>query len=61
MHLKNTGTINVFDAYIGIDFMLYNYRYMKVELRNLRYLSGDLDSGNTCPACPKVSRAYYCC
>ena len=31
------------------------YRYLKVELRHLGYLSGQLDSGNMCPACPKVN------
>ena len=33
--------------------MLY-FRYHKHELRHLNYLSPDLDSGNICPACPKV-------
>ena len=27
---------------------------MKVELRNLTSVCPDLDSGNVCPACPKV-------
>ena len=29
-------------------------RYMKVEVRNLSYISDELDEGNVCPACPKV-------
>ena len=34
------------------------YRYLKVELRHLGYLSGELDGGNMCPACPKVISTY---
>ena len=34
------------------------YRYLKAELRHLSYLSGELDSGNICPACPKVNSTY---
>ena len=30
-------------------------RCMKVELRHLNFLNSDLDLGNVCPACPKVS------
>lgn len=31
---------------------------MKVEVENLTYITAELDSGNICPACPKVS---WCC
>lgn len=27
---------------------------MKHELRNLSFISDELDNGNICPACPKV-------
>ena len=33
-------------------------RYMKVEVRNLSYISNELDEGNVCPACPKVIAKY---
>ena len=32
----------------------YHCRYMKVEVRNLSYISDEFDNGNICPACPKV-------
>ena len=36
---------------------LHNYnfgfnRYMKHEVRQLKFVANDLDSGNVCPACP---------
>ena len=33
----------------------YNFgfnRYMKHEVRQLKFVANDLDSGNICPACP---------
>ena len=39
----------------GIEtFKILNY-----ELRNLHFLSEHLDSGNVCPACPKVCLQYH--
>ena len=33
---------------------------MKVEVRNLSYISDELDEGNVCPACPKVYTNNAC-
>ena len=42
---------------IIIEFNLNDLiaRYMKHEFRHLSFLCADLDCGNICPACPKVS------
>ena len=34
--------------------LYFEYRFMKHNLRNLSYITGKLDSGNICPACPQV-------
>ena len=34
-------------------------RHMKVQLRTLNYVSLNLDKGNICPACPKVSNCIF--
>ena len=33
-------------------------RYFKHELRHLKYIASDLDSGNVCPACFEVKFIY---
>ena len=50
MHLKNTGLV-----FVLLEVRSIYFRCMKVELHHLGSFCPDLDPGNVCPACPKVS------
>ena len=40
--------------FMAVSVVFLYYRYIKVVLHHLRYISAELDGGNVCPACPKV-------
>lgn len=41
------------DVYSAMINAFEEFRYMKIELRHLSYITDELDNGNVCPACPK--------
>ena len=62
MLLKSTGILCVYTSMQKLcvgSFPVYSYtvesmQILQARTRHLSYLSADLDSGNVCPACPKV-------
>ncbi len=40
---------------LWLSLLRNSYRWMKVELRHLTFVRQELDEGNVCPACPKIS------
>ncbi|XP_064391176.1 uncharacterized protein LOC135338993 isoform X3 [Halichondria panicea] len=47
------------DIYASMIDAFEEYRYLKMELRHMSFVSPKLDSGNICPACPKNDGSLF--